>query len=46
MALKPFHLIVPELIKSNLNHEIYKEDANKLVRRELVWENRRKAWGL
>ena len=23
-----------------------KKDANKLVRRELVWENRRKAWGL
>jgi adenine-specific DNA-methyltransferase len=32
MALKPLTLLPPKLIESNLKHEIYLEDANKLIR--------------
>jgi len=31
MALKPFTMIVPNLIESNLEHQIYQEDANKII---------------
>jgi len=32
MALKSLNLLLPNLIESKLNHEIYLEDANRLVR--------------
>jgi len=32
MALKPLTLLSPKLIESNIEHEIYLEDANKLIR--------------
>ena len=32
MALKPFKMLVPHLIESKLDHEIYKQDSNKLIR--------------
>jgi len=31
MALKPFKMLVPNLIESNLEHEVYKEDSNKII---------------
>ena len=33
MALKPFTMLVPNLIESNLGHEVYQEDANELISR-------------
>lgn len=33
MALKPFTMFVPQLIESNLDHEVYKQDANELIRK-------------
>lgn len=32
-AIKPLILRIPQIIKSNKNHEIYKEDANKLIKK-------------
>jgi len=32
MALKPFTMLVPQLIESKLDHEIYKKDSNELIR--------------
>jgi len=32
MALKPFTLLMPKLIESNLCHEIYLRDSNELIR--------------
>lgn len=31
MALKPFTMLAPDLIESNLEHEVYKDDANKII---------------
>jgi len=31
MALKPFTMIVPNLIESNLEHQVYKDDSNKII---------------
>jgi adenine-specific DNA-methyltransferase len=31
MALKPFTMLVPNLIESNLEHEVHKEDSNKII---------------
>ncbi len=31
MALKPFTILIPNLIESNLKHEVYKEDSNKII---------------
>jgi len=31
MALKPFTIKMPELIESNINHEIYKENSNIII---------------
>lgn len=31
MALKPFTMLVPNLIESKLDHEVYQEDSNKLI---------------
>lgn len=33
MALKPFTMLVPKLIESNLDHEVYKQDSNELIRK-------------
>ncbi len=33
MALKPFTMLTPQLIESSLNHEVYKQDSNKLIRK-------------
>lgn len=33
MAMKPFTMLVPQLIESNLEHEVYKQDSNKLIRK-------------
>jgi len=33
MALKPFTMLVPQLIESNLDHEVYKQDSNELIRK-------------
>lgn len=33
MALKPFTMLAPQLIESNSNHEVYKQDSNKLIRK-------------
>ena len=30
-ALKPFTMLVPEIIESNLEHKVYQEDANRLI---------------
>ena len=32
MALKPFTMLIPQLIESKLKHEIYKQDANELIK--------------
>ena len=32
MALKPFTMLAPNLIESNLEHQIYQEDSNKIIR--------------
>lgn len=32
MALKPFTMLVPQLVESGLDHEIYKQDSNELIR--------------
>ncbi len=32
MALKPFTMLIPQLIESKLKHEIYKLDSNELIR--------------
>jgi len=31
MALKPFTMLAPNLIESNLEHQIYQEDSNKII---------------
>lgn len=31
MALKPFKMLVPNLIERDLEHEVYKEDSNKII---------------
>ncbi|MDP2940424.1 MAG: DNA adenine methylase [Candidatus Omnitrophota bacterium] len=31
MALKPFTMLVPNLIESNLEHQVYKDDSNKII---------------
>ena len=31
MALKPFTMLIPDLIESNLEHRVYKEDSNKII---------------
>jgi len=31
IALKPFTIIVPNLIESNLTHEVYKENSNRII---------------
>ncbi|MDD5638569.1 MAG: DNA adenine methylase [Candidatus Pacebacteria bacterium] len=31
MALKPFTMLIPNLIESNLEHQIYQEDSNKII---------------
>jgi len=31
MALKPFTMLIPNLIESNLEHEVYKNDSNKII---------------
>jgi len=31
MALKPFTIIIPNLIENNLTHEVYKENSNKII---------------
>ncbi len=31
MALKPFTIKMPELVESNIDHEIYKEDSNSII---------------
>jgi len=33
MALKPYKMLVPELINSDIEHEIYKNDSNELIRK-------------
>ena len=33
MALKPFTMILPRLIESDIDHEIYQQDSNKLIRK-------------
>jgi len=33
MALKPFTMLVPQLIESKLEHDIYKKDSNALIRK-------------
>lgn len=33
MTLKPFTMLVPKLIESGLNHEIYQEDSNALIKK-------------
>lgn len=33
MALKPFMMIVPQIIESKLEHEVYKQDSNELIRK-------------
>lgn len=33
MALKPFTMLVPELIDSGIEHDIYKNDSNELIRK-------------
>jgi adenine-specific DNA-methyltransferase len=32
MALKPFTMLVPQLVESKLDHEIYKQDSNELIK--------------
>ena len=32
MALKPFTMLAPNLIEGNLEHQIYQEDSNKIIR--------------
>lgn len=32
MALKPFTMLIPQLIESKLKHEIYKQDSNELIK--------------
>jgi len=31
MALKPFTILVPDLIESNIDHEVYQKDSNELI---------------
>ena len=31
MALKPFTMLIPNLIESNLEHQIYQKDSNKII---------------
>jgi len=31
MALKPFTMLIPNLIESNLEHQIHQEDSNKII---------------
>lgn len=33
MALKPFTMLVPQLIESDLDHEVYKQNSNELIRK-------------
>ncbi len=33
MALKPFTMLVPHLIESKLDHEVYEQDSNDLIRK-------------
>lgn len=33
MALKPFTMLVPQIVESNLEHEVYKKDSNELIRK-------------
>lgn len=33
MALKPFTMRAPQLIESNIHHEIYNQDANELIKK-------------
>jgi len=31
IALKPFTMLIPNLIESNLDHQVYQEDSNKII---------------
>ncbi len=31
MALKPFTMVIPNLIENNLTHEVYKENSNRII---------------
>jgi len=33
MALKPFTMLTPQLIETNLNHRVYKQDSNELIKK-------------